>query len=313
MMIIQFGGAYMGQDYVLQTKNLTKIYSGVPVVDNVSLNVKKGEIYGFVGKNGAGKTTLIRLILGLAKPTSGSFTLLSDSNVDRARRKTGSLIESPSLYANMTARENLGLYCTMLGVDKKCTDEILRTVGLTDTGKKKARDFSLGMKQRLGIAMALIGDPEFIIFDEPINGLDPTGIIEVRELMLDLNKKHGKTIFISSHILGELEKTATCYGIISKGKLVEEITAEELNKRCQSCIAIKVDNAEKAKKVISEFLKSDNFLIENGNKILIKDKVENIGALSNSLFNAGITVEEISKQENNMESYFVEKMEAAER
>ena len=149
-------------EYVLQTQNLTKVYSGVPVVNDVSLNVKKGEIYGFVGKNGAGKTTLIRLILGLANPTSGSYTLLGDSDVNRARRKTGSLIESPALYANMTAKENLELYCTMLGADKKSVGEMLEIVGLSNTGKKKARDFSLGMKQRLGIAMALIGEPELL-------------------------------------------------------------------------------------------------------------------------------------------------------
>ncbi|MGN1456784.1 MAG: ATP-binding cassette domain-containing protein, partial [Acutalibacteraceae bacterium] len=152
-------------DYVLQTNELTKNYGGINVVDKVSLNIKKGEIYGFVGKNGAGKTTFIRLILGLAQATSGSFKLLGDDNIQIARKKIGSLIESPSLYTNMTAYENLDLYCTMLNADKKGIDEILKVVGLSDTGKKKAKDFSLGMKQRLGIAMALVGDPEFIILD----------------------------------------------------------------------------------------------------------------------------------------------------
>lgn len=300
-------------EYILQTQNLTKVYSGIPVVNDVSLNVRKGEIYGFVGKNGAGKTTFIRLILGLAKQTSGSFTLLGEEDVNKARRRIGSLIESPALYANMTATENLNLCCTMLEADKKCVSEILETVGLANTGKKKARDFSLGMKQRLGIAMALIGDPEFIILDEPINGLDPTGIIEVRELILDLSKNQGKTIFISSHLLGELEKIATCYGIISKGRLIEEITAKELSLHCGSQLIVKVDDVKKAGKIISEFLKTDNFSIQTDKKIIIRDKVENIGALSNELFKNGISVGEISNQENNIESYFVQKMEAAEK
>ncbi len=298
-------------EYILQTKNLTKIYGGVPAVNDVCLSVKKGDIYGFVGKNGAGKTTLIRLILGLAKPTSGSFTLFESGNVTCARKKIGSLIESPALYTNMTAVENLELCCTMLGADKKCVNDILKTVGLEDTGKKKSKDFSLGMKQRLGIGMALIGDPEFIILDEPINGLDPTGIIEVRELILDLNKNHGKTIFISSHILGELEKIATCYGIISKGRLVEELSAGQLSERCGNYLTVKVDNIKKAESVISEFLGTDNFYNEE-NMIVIRDDVENIGELSNELFKAGVVIMGISKQENSAESYFVKKMEAAE-
>lgn len=296
-------------DYVLQTKELTKIYSNISVVDNVSLNVKKGEIYGFVGKNGAGKTTFIRLILGLAKQTSGSFTLLSSNDLNRARKKIGSLIENPALYTNMTARQNLDIYCTMLNVDKKCIDEILQTVGLADTGRKKARDFSLGMKQRLGIAMALVGDPEFIILDEPINGLDPTGIIDVRELILKLNRDYGKTIFISSHILGELEKTATCYGIISRGKLIEEITKEELNKQCGSYLTVKVDNTDKTISILTAKFNINNFSVEKDGVVIIRDEIENIGIISNELFTSGITIGGISKQENSAESYFIKKME----
>lgn len=296
-------------DYVLQTNELTKNYGGTDVVNKVSLNIKKGEIYGFVGKNGAGKTTFIRLILGLAEPTSGSFKLLGDDNVQNARKKTGSLIENPSLYTNMTAYENLDLYCTMLNADKKGIDEILKVVGLSDTGKKKAKDFSLGMKQRLGIAMALVGDPEFIILDEPINGLDPTGIIEIRELILNLKNNHGKTIFISSHILGELEKIATCYGIISRGKLIEEITAEELAEKCGTQTIIQTNNPQKATEIISAMLKNVNISCANDGTIILDGKAENIGELTNNLFQSGIMVKGISTQENSAESYFVRKME----
>ncbi|MDD6488350.1 MAG: ABC transporter ATP-binding protein [Clostridia bacterium] len=296
-------------DYVLQTNELTKNYGGINVVDKVSLNIKKGEIYGFVGKNGAGKTTFIRLILGLAEATSGSFKLLGDDNVQNARKKTGSLIESPSLYTNMTAYENLDLYCTMLNADKKSIDEILKVVGLSDTGKKKAKDFSLGMKQRLGIAMALVGDPEFIILDEPINGLDPTGIIEIRELILNLKNNYGKTIFISSHILGELEKIATCYGIISRGKLIEEITAEELAEKCGTQTIVQTDNPQKATEIISSMLKNANISFATDGAIILDNKVENIGELTNKLFQSGIVVKGISTQENSAESYFVKKME----
>lgn len=296
-------------DYVLQTNELTKNYSGINVVDKVSLNIKKGEIFGFVGKNGAGKTTFIRLILGLAQPTSGSFKLLGDDNVQNARKKTGSLIEGPSLYTNMTAYENLDLYCTMLNADKKSIDEILKVVGLSDTGKKKAKDFSLGMKQRLGIAMALVGDPEFIILDEPINGLDPTGIIEIRELILNLKNNYGKTIFISSHILGELEKIATCYGIISKGKLIEEITAKELAEKCGTQTVIQTDNPQKAAEIISATFKDANISFAPDGAIILENKVKNIGELTNTLFRSGITVKGIFTQENSAEAYFVRKME----
>lgn len=296
-------------DYVLQTNELTKNYGGTNAVDKVSLNIKKGEIYGFVGKNGAGKTTFIRLILGLAEPTSGSFKLLGDNNVQNARKKIGSLIENPSLYTNMTAYENLDLYCTMLNADKKSIDEILKVVGLSDTGKKKAKDFSLGMKQRLGIAMALVGDPELIILDEPINGLDPTGIIEIRELILKLKNECGKTIFISSHILGELEKIATCYGIISKGKLIEEITAEELAEKCGTQTIIQTDNPQKAEEIISATLKNLNISRANDGAVILDGKVENIGEITNNLFRSGIMVKGISSQENSAESYFVRKME----
>ncbi len=296
-------------EYVLKTDRLTKEYSGHRVVNEVTLNVERGAIYGFVGKNGAGKTTFIRMILGLANPTSGSFELLSDNDISKARRRTGSLIESPALYSNMTALENIRLFSTILGADKSRAEDILKIVGLSDTGKKKARDFSLGMKQRLGIGMALVGDPEFLMLDEPINGLDPTGIVEIRELLLELRNNHGKTIFISSHILGELGKIATNYGIISKGKLVEEITAEELEKKCGIRTVIKTNNSEKAVRILKSIKGIENVEANGDEKVIISDKIENIGILTNELFKNDIIVSGISTSDNGAEKYFIKRME----
>ncbi len=294
---------------VLQTDGLTKVYSDTKVVDGVSLTVNQGDIYGFVGKNGAGKTTFIRMILGLTGITDGSFRLFDGENISSAKKRVGSLIESPAIFRNMTAKQNLDIYCTMLGTDKKTIPDILKTVGLSDTGRKKSGDFSLGMKQRLGIAIALIGNPDFLILDEPINGLDPTGIVDIRELLLDL-KNQGKTIFISSHILGELEKIATCYGIISSGKLVEEITSQELAEKCGSRTVITVSDTAKSVEIIAKILNTGSENIEcDKNNIFVKSKIDNIGELTNALFNAGVTVSGISNDENSAEKYFIRKME----
>ncbi len=296
-------------EYVLRTDKLTKEYAGQRVVDEVTLNVERGAVYGFVGKNGAGKTTFIRMISGLASPTSGSFELLSEKDISAARRRTGSLIESPALYSDMTALENIRLLSTILGEDKRKAEDILKIVGLSDTGKKKARDFSLGMKQRLGIGMALVGDPEFLMLDEPINGLDPTGIVEIRELLLDLKNKQGKTIFISSHILGELEKIATNYGIIAKGKLVEELTAEELENKCGIRTVIKTNNPQKALGIVKSIKGIKNVEAKEDGSIVISDAAEDIGMITNELFKNDIIVSGISTSDNGAESYFIKKME----
>ncbi len=295
-------------EYVLRTDGLTKKYKKQTVVNNVSLCVGKGDIYGFVGKNGAGKTTFIRMILGLARPSGGSFSLLPGEDIYSARRKTGSLVESPSLYTNMTARENLRLVCRISGEDPAQTDELLEMVGLDDTGRKKAGDFSLGMKQRLGIAMALVGDPEFLILDEPINGLDPTGIVEMRELILRLNRERGKTIFISSHILGELEKIATRYGIISKGRLVEEITAKELSEKCAAETILRTDEPEKAAGILRALLSTDRVEVTSTNTVIISAPVDNIGLVTNELFRNNIAVSGINTSDSGAERYFIKKM-----
>lgn len=291
------------------TKGLTKKYARRNVVDNVDICVRKGDIYGFVGKNGAGKTTLIRMLLGLTRPSGGSFSMLSGEDVLKARKKTGSLVESPALWTKMSARDNLRMLCSCLGEDKKQADEILEIVGLSDTGRKKAGNFSLGMKQRLGIGLALVGNPELLILDEPINGLDPTGIVEIRELLLRLRNERNMTIFISSHILGELEKIATRYGIIAHGKLVEEIDAEELAKHCISKTVLRTSSAEKTAQIVREILKTDKVETDSSGAVLISSDVPDIGVITNELFKNGITVSGITTDEKSAEDYFIKKME----
>ena len=296
---------------ILKTDKLTKTYGSQTVVNNVSLSVEQGDIYGFVGKNGAGKTTFIRMVLGLTRPTSGTFSLFSDMDISSARKRTGSLIESPALYTNMSALENIRMCCTILGENKNQAEEILKIVDLSDTGKKKAGNFSLGMKQRLGIGMALVGNPDFLILDEPINGLDPTGIAEVRELILHLKNNQGKTIFVSSHYLGELEKIATRYGIIAKGKLVEELTSEELSAKCGVQTLLKTDNPEKAAELVRNLLKTENVEIRKDGTVILSEPVENIGKLTNELFTNGIVVAGITTSDNNSEKYFIDRMDGA--
>lgn len=221
-------------EYVLKVENLSKSYNKNQVLNSLTMNIPKGSIYGFVGPNGAGKTTLMRIICGLQEPTEGKYSLFGIENtapeINRSRRKIGAIVETPSIYKSMTAMENLKEQYILLGLPAfEGIDEILQLVGLDNTGNKKAGDFSLGMRQRLGIAIALCGKPKLLILDEPVNGLDPQGIIEIRELILKLNKEMNITFLISSHILDELAKIATHYGFISNGKIIKEIKACELN------------------------------------------------------------------------------------
>lgn len=300
-------------EYALRTFELTKKYGEKLAVNNVNINIPKGEVYGFVGKNGAGKTTLIRLVLGLANPTSGNFEFFGGMNNYKARARIGNLIESPAIYPNMTGQQNLTIFCKMLGVNEEKIPELLNLVGLNDVGKKKAKDYSLGMKQRLGIAIALLGDPEFLILDEPINGLDPSGIIEVRDLIIKLNKEFGKTVLISSHILGELSKLSTCYGIISNGMLVEELTHEELISRCTATTVIKTNNPEKAKQIISNLL-ADKYgtvptlSINNNGAVVIGSAIEDTGSVTKALFMNDVVVESLTTAGSDLENYFVERM-----
>ena len=244
-------------EYCLTTNALCKQYKHDMALNKLSMHVPKGAIYGFVGKNGAGKTTLIRLICGLQKVSSGEYTLYgvknTDKEIEKARGRIGAIVEAPSVYMDMTAKDNLKLQYRVLGLPSyDGIDELLKLVGLEDTGKKKAKNFSLGMRQRLGIAVALAGDPDFLILDEPINGLDPQGIIEIRELILKLNRERQITVLISSHILEELSKLATHYGFIDKGRIVREISAQEMEAACRKCIRIEVDNAGALARVLHQ-------------------------------------------------------------
>jgi ABC-2 type transport system ATP-binding protein len=221
------------------------------------MNVPKGSIYGFVGKNGAGKTTLIRIICGLQEPTAGDYMLYGRKNSDReivkSRRRMGAVVETPSIYLDMTAEENLKQQYRIIGLPSfDGIAELLKLVGLENTGKKKAKNFSLGMRQRLGIAIALAGDPDFLLLDEPVNGLDPQGIIEIRELILKLNREHQITVLISSHILDELSKLATYYGFIDNGCIVKEMSAEELDAACRKCIRMEVSDTKALTRVLDE-------------------------------------------------------------
>jgi len=245
-------------EYVLEANGLCKRYRDFAALNGLDMHIPRGAIYGFVGRNGAGKTTLIRLICGLQEPTGGSFTLYGAKNTDerigRCRRRMGAVVETPSIYMDMTAEENLRQQYLVLGMPS--TDgipELLHLVGLDSTGKKKAKNFSLGMRRRLGIAVALAGNPDFLVLDEPVNGLDPQGIIEMRELILKLNREYGITVLISSHILDELSRLATHYGFIDGGRMVKEMSAGELEAHCRKCTRVEADSSRILARVLDGF------------------------------------------------------------
>lgn len=295
--------------YALRTHGLTKTYARAAAVENVSVNVPRGSIYGFVGRNGAGKTTLMRLVSGLINKSGGSYELfgVSDSSraIDAARRRTGAIIETPSVYPEFTAEQNLKIQCHTLGVpDLSVIGRTLEYVGLEHTGRKKAKNFSLGMRQRLGIAAALVGSPDLIILDEPTNGLDPQGIVEIRELLLRLNREQGITVFISSHILSELSKLATHYGFIERGKLVKELTAEELFAACRKCIRIKVDSTKQLSFVLEEKLGVTDYKLLSATEAEIYGEV-GVGRLALALNEAGVVLLESTHRDEDLEGYFI--------
>lgn len=297
------------KEIVLQTHNLSKKYGEQLVVNNVSMTIKKGQIYGFIGQNGAGKTTLIRMITGLIHRTSGELELLGASNnnqLDEARTLLGSLVEMPAFYGNMTAKENLQVSRLVRNIaGKQCIDEVLDLVGLKNVEKKKFKNFSLGMKQRLGIANALLGNSRFLILDEPINGLDPVSIVEIRELLKKVNKEKDVTILISSHILSELSELATCYGIINNGKLVEEISAEELKEKCKQYIEIQVNDAKNSVVLLERELNITDYVVLPDNVIKIYSHLDSVGKINTLLSTKGIVVEKIVSKGQNLEEYFL--------
>lgn len=300
-------------EYVLQASGLTKSYRKNRVLNGVSMNIQRGDIYGFVGENGSGKTTVIRIITGLIYADGGEFSLFGVKNTDpailSARSRMGAIVESPSIYLNMSAKENLLMQSGILGIkdENKCKD-ILDTVGLGELWdtKKHAGDFSLGMRQRLGIAMALLGDPEFIILDEPMNGLDPAGIVEVRELILHLNRNKGITFLISSHILTELALVATRYGIISRGRLMQEISAAELERVCSHNTVIKSTNRDALVSLLStDFDSSIMEVLDDG--VCINGDI-NLNAVLGKIINAGITITAVNTHRSSIEEYYLAMM-----
>lgn len=294
-------------EYLLQTRNLTKQFKKHKAVNNVNMHISQGDIYGFIGRNGAGKTTFLKMIGGLSTQTSGEIEMfgLTGKDVKSAMPRIGVLIESPGIYKGMTAYENLKLKCIAAGVNRKgYIEELLDIVGLSNVGKKKAGNFSLGMKQRLGIAMALVGEPDLLLLDEPINGLDPQGIVEIRDTILKLNKERNITIVISSHILEELSKIATKYGIINNGVLIEEITREELSEKCCEYIEIKTPTPQNAV-VILEKMGFSNYKNIDSNTIQIYERIDESASINMELAKNNIMVEGITVMNQNIEDYFL--------
>lgn len=296
-------------EYILQTDNLSKVYGTKTVLDHVSIHVPKKSIYGLVGKNGAGKTTLMRIICGLTQQSQGSYTLLEKTNDDTMRNNMGMLIEKPGIYENMTALENLRYFSLLFGIRSQDHHRILEMVGLQNAGKKKAGQFSLGMKQRLGIAIALLGNPDFLILDEPINGLDPEGVYEMRKMLATLNREQGTTILIASHILSELHKLATDYAIIDGGRLIDEFSKDTLERACSSGIQIMVEPEylQDAKTLIAARYPSARCEILSNQSLQLDEKI-NPADVNQFLVENKVRVCGLSSHGEDIERFFVEKL-----
>ena len=294
-------------EYILTTENLTKAYGNFKAADQINIHIKKGEVYGLIGRNGAGKTTILKMICGLSTPTSGSFTFMGKSGADllKCRNKIGSLIETPGLFPKMTAFQNVKLKCLSLGInDDKYVNSLLEQVGLEGVGKKLAQSFSLGMKQRLGIALALVGNPEFVVLDEPINGLDPQGIAEMRQIIHRLSKEMGMTVIVSSHILDELVKVADSFAIINGGKLLDEFTTEDLIKRCSTYGYLKTTSSEKAQEILTS-MNVNEFEVLDEQTIKISSVIEDSSKVIEKLVKSDIAVYEFAYKKMTLEEYYL--------
>ncbi len=293
-------------EFILETQNLCKYYRKNKVLNDLNIHVQKGAIYGLIGKNGAGKTTLIRIICGLQRPSKGNYCIYeaeNSKNINSVRKRIGAIIETPSIYFDMTAEENLKQQYKIIGLPKDDNiKKLLNIVGLKNVDKKKVKDFSLGMKQRLGIAIALVGHPDFLILDEPINGLDPEGIIEIRELILKLNKENGITFLISSHYLDELSKVATHYGFINKGRIIKEISKKELEENCKKRIEIKVNNVKECVKYLEE--NKIDYTVKEDNVINIYSPI-NISKLVIGLSKKNCIISDLHEKDASLESYYI--------
>lgn len=295
------------QNKLISALDVSKQYRHTLALDKASLTVYQGDIYGFIGENGAGKTTMIRLLTGLAQPTSGTISIFGQTELKqqmKSRSRLGCIIEAPALYDDMTARQNLEVQRLQRGIPgKHCIENALSLVNLTDTGKKPAKNFSLGMRQRLALAIALLGEPEVLILDEPVNGLDPTGIVDLRELIKRLNKEKGMTILISSHNLNELHHVATRYGIIHKGRMLQEISSQDLDTQCKKHVFLRVDDKERAAAVLEHELKIRR-MEALSDAFRIYEYLDQPSRISPTLSAAGIGVIQISIEGDDLEAYF---------
>lgn len=299
---------------VIQTMGLSKRFKNNWAVDHLDLQVEQGDIYGFIGRNGAGKSTTLKRLCGLARPTLGEALIFGKPIRDSVvRRRVGALIEQPGLYPDLSGQENLRLYATLLGLDSpvRQVDEVMKTVGLSSKEKKPVKHYSMGMKQRLGVGLALLGGPDLLLLDEPINGLDPEGIREMRELLLRLKRERGLTILVSSHILGELSKIATRYGIIQQGRMVEQITAGELTQKCTDYLHLQADRPQKAAALLERELHLSRWEMRPEGEIRIYEAVDT-KVVGQILTQAGIAVEEMGLHRQDLESYFLERMGGAD-
>ncbi|MBR2259425.1 MAG: ATP-binding cassette domain-containing protein [Blautia sp.] len=295
-------------EYILETNNLTKIYGQNVVAKNVNLHIREGHIYGLIGRNGAGKTTIMRMISGLSRPTRGSYSLFGKTGLamQRMLKDVGVLIEHPGLYPRLSAYENLKIKCIGMGIRPKgYVEDLLKTVGLENTDSKKgAGSYSLGMRQRLGIALALVGNPKMIILDEPINGLDPQGIVEVRETLASLRDERGITIMISSHILDELAKVADSYGIIHEGTLLDEFNAKQLHERCGKSLVLRTDDTAETLRVL-ENMGIRSAVRESDGSLRVGEGMDRTKEISRALIQAGIGLEEIYLRTMTLEEYYL--------
>lgn len=295
------------KEIILKTNNLTKKYKDFCALDKVNIEINKGDIYGLIGRNGAGKTTLMKIITTLSNKTSGEFTLLEhkDNDLTETKRRIGSLIENPAFFPNLSAYDNLKYYAIQKGITNyEQINEALRLVGLDDVKEKKFKNFSLGMKQRLGIAFAILDNPDFIILDEPINGLDPIGISDLRDTFKKLNEEKNITILISSHILSELYLLATRFCIIEKGKVVKELSKEELDIECSKCIVIQTDDVKKVSVVLEKELKTTNYKVVDNEEVRLYDYLENIETVNKTLVKNDINIKQIKESGISLEDYF---------
>lgn len=301
---------------ILQLKGLTKVYGKAKVVDNFSLSIKKGHIYGLIGPNGAGKTTIMKMIGGICMPSSGSIEMFgSEDNLEKSRNRASFMIEAPYIDGSMSATQNMEYIRYMRGVsDKQKVKEILEFVGLKDTGNKKAKFFSLGMRQRLGIGMALLPSPELMILDEPVNGLDPEGIVEIRHILKKLCDERGITILISSHLLSELSELCTDYVIIDKGRLMDSLSQEELSQKCKNYLSVSVedDKLEQLANVLSQKLMINDFKVIDEKEIRIYEQLGEVGRISKSITESGLILTKLNIEGENLEQYYLSKISGAQ-